>query len=261
MVIKEQQGRVRILRLANPPANILTTSLLGVLKGEIELAGRDPSVRCLMLASSYPRYFSTGLDLGEVISLPPERRGEVFGALFATYHALGAFPKPTLAAIGGSAILGGWILAMACDFRLLAEGTGRIALSEIRMGLSPGSELIARLSRISSSPTLVKEMVLRGRTLRADEALVGGFVDRLVPAEALEEESLKEARHLAKLPHGAYASVKRSLWGFAPGGDVLSPETLDEFHNLLASPEAQEGVLAMREKRRPRFSGDDKEAD
>jgi enoyl-CoA hydratase/carnithine racemase len=254
MLNQETHGRVRVLRLANPPANVLAVALLKRLKTEIAAAAADDGVRCLMLASAYPRYFSTGLDLGEMLALPPERRGEVFGELFAVYHDLLAFPKPTLAAINGSAILGGWILAMGCDFRFLSEGTGRIALSEVRMGLSPGTELVERLSRLSSSPTLVKELVLKGKTLRADEALAGGFVDRLVPQEALEEEALKEARQLCKLPLTAYASVKRSLNGTNRG---LSEATLAEFGRLLAGPEAEEGVLAMREKRRPRFAGAD----
>lgn len=212
MVLKEQHERVWVLRLANPPGNVLNMSLLHALRGEIIQADSEKDVRCLVLASAYPRYFSTGLDLVEVVSLPLERRHEMFEALFGVYFALRALSKPSLAAMGGSAILGGWIMAMGCDFRLLSEGTGRIALCEIRMGLSPGGVLIRRLCEIASNPVLVKEMVLRGRTLHAEEALAGGFVDRLVPAEAMDEESLKEARQLCKLPSQAYASIKRSLW-------------------------------------------------
>ncbi|MBI3554415.1 MAG: enoyl-CoA hydratase/isomerase family protein [Elusimicrobia bacterium] len=256
MVIKEQDAHVRVLRLANPPANVLNMSLLQTLRGEIDSAARDPEVRCLVLASAYPRYFSTGLDLEELLSMPPDRRGELFGALFGVYHGLRGLPKPALAAIGGSAILGGWVLAMGCDFRLLTEATGRIALSEIRLGLSPGAELIARLRDIASSPVLVKEMVLRGRTLRADEALSGDFVDRLVPADALADEAMKEARQLCKLPHDAYAAVKGALSrGGAAEQEALWRETMEEFKRLLGGPEAQEGIHAMREKRRPRFAG------
>lgn len=256
MVIKEQAERVRVLRLANPPANVLNMSLLRTLKGEIEHAAADPAVDALLLASAYPRYFSTGLDLEELKSLGKDRTHELFEALFGVYYALRALGKPTLAAIGGSALLGGWILAMACDFRLLSEGTGRIALSEVRMGLSPGAELVTRLREMSSSPNLVKELVLRGRTLRAEEAFSGGFVDRLVPQEKLEEEALREARQLSKLAPNAYAAIKKLLARRAPGEDeALKSESLEEFRRLLAGPEAREGILAMQEKRRPRFAG------
>lgn len=254
MVIKEEAENVRILRLANPPANVLNLSLLETLRREVAEAATDPRVRCLVLASSYPRYFSTGLDLQEMTSLPEPRRTEPFLALFETYRALRDLPKPTLAVIGGSALLGGWILAMACDWRLLSEENGKISLSEIRFGLSPTAALLGRLREISSSPTLVKEMVLRGRTLRASEALSGGFVDRLVPSELLQEEALREARALSKQSAPAYAAVKRALCWRTPGEEAaLWHESREDFSALFRTAEAQEGVAAMREKRRPRW--------
>ncbi len=254
MVIKEQYGRTRVLRLANPPANVLNLSLLEALRCEIEQAAGDEGVGCLMLASAYPRYFSAGLDLQELLGLKPERRPDMFGALFGVYRRLCEFPKPSLACIQGSAILGGWIIAMGCDFRILSENTGRIALSEIRIGLSPGSELIDRLIRISSSPSLVKEMVLRGRTLRAEQALAGGFVDRLAPPDSIEAECLKEAGALCRLAPRAYASAKSSLWRIETAGvQTLRRESLLEFTRLITGPEAQEGIQAMLEKRAPRF--------
>jgi enoyl-CoA hydratase/carnithine racemase len=255
MLIKEERGAIRVLRLANPPANVLNMSLLATLEREIASAGSDPAIRCVVLSSAYPRYFSMGLDLEEMLSLPQERRSEVFGGLLSVYHGLRACPKPSLAAISGSAFLGGWILAMGCDFRLLSAGTGRIALAEIRMGLSPGAELIARLREISSSPVLVKELVLRGKTLRAEEALAGGFVDALFPPESLEDEAMKEARQLCKLPLEAYAAIKRALSGPPGDREALWQDALAEFRLLMRGADAQEGVLAMREKRRPRFAG------
>ena len=254
MVIKEDVERVRVLRLANPPSNVLSLTLLDTLKQEVAEAAAAPGVRCLVLASSYPRYFSTGLDLKEMSALPPERLTEPFSKLLDVFSALRDLPKPTLASINGSALLGGWIVAMACDYRLLAQETGKISLSEIRLGLSPTAAMVARLREISTSPTLVKEMVLRGRTLRAEEALAGGFVDRLVPADQLAEESGKEAKALSRLPGPAYAAIKRALHRRPPGEELaLLQESREDFLKLYRTGEAQEGVAAMREKRRPRW--------
>lgn len=256
MVLKEQVERVRVLRLANPPSNVLNRRLLDALSGEIEDAAQDPSVRCLVLASSYPRYFSTGIDLAELTAQPRERQAEHFMALLEVYRKLRAVPKPTVAAISGSALLGGWILAMACDFRLLSDD-GKIALSEIRFGLSPTAALLRRLSDMSSSPTLVKELALRGRTLRADEALAGAFVDEVVPAAKLQEEAMRQARLLSRQAPLAYASVKRSLGWQAPGDEeALWRESREEFEALFASSEAQDGIAAMRDKRRPRYAAE-----
>lgn len=254
MLLKEQVERVRILRLANPPSNVLNLTLLSALKREVAEARQDPGVRCLMLASSYPKYFSTGIDLHEMISLPPERGAEPFLALLSLYRDLRDFPKPTLAALSGGALLGGWILAMACDFRLLSREHGKISLSEIRIGLSPSAALVCRLKEIASSPALVREMVLRGKTLRSEEALAGGFVDRLVEAEKLPEEALREAKALSRQAMPAYAAVKRALLR-RPSGDeqALWDESRRDFESLFATDEAREGIAAMREKRRPRW--------
>lgn len=253
MLIKEQIERVLVLRLANPPSNVLTGGLIDALRRELSLAAKDDSVRCLLLSSAYPRYFSSGLDLEELLALPPEQRCRPFEALVSLHRELRALPKPIVAALSGSAVLGGWIVAMGCDVRLLSDD-GKIALSEIRLGISPTPGLIRRLQSISSSPSLVKELVLRGRALRAEEALAGGFVDRVVPAAQLNEEALKEAKAMARLPGGAFAAVKRAL----SDGDEQAEERLwrdshDELRALLATPEAAEGLAAMREKRRPRW--------
>jgi len=254
MVIKEQLERVRVLRLANPPGNVLNLRLLETLRGEIAQAAADAGVRALVLASSYPRYFSTGLDLEEMASRPPAHQAEHFLRLLDVYRALRELPKPTVAAVGGSALLGGWILAMGCDFRLLSDD-GKINLAEIRAGLSPSPALIARLREISCSPSAVKELVLKGRTLRAEEALAGGFVDRLAPAEQVFEESLKEAKLLAKQAPRAYAAVKRALsWRPAHEEQALWDESRREFAGLFDTEDAREGLAALREKRRPRYA-------
>lgn len=257
MLLKEDEGRVRILRLASPPANLLTLGLLESLRGEVARAAGDASVGALLLASAYPKYFSAGLDLQEQDALPAERRGEPFQSLLSLYRELRAFPKPTVAALSGGAVLGGWIVALGCDFRLLTEGTGKIALSEVRMGLSPGPVLVGRMLELAARPSLVKEMVLRGKTLRAEEALAAGLVDALVAPEALAAESLKEAKALARLPRGAYAAVKAALSRRPPGDEeALWAETLTEFKALLSGEEAREGIAAMREKRRPRWDSE-----
>jgi enoyl-CoA hydratase/carnithine racemase len=255
VIVVEQQDSVRVLRLQAAPSNVLSLAFLGELAEGVRAAGEDKATRCLVLESAFPRYFSTGLDLSELAGLPRARRTEPFERLLRTYRLLRDLPKPTVAAIGGSAILGGWIVAMACDFRLLTPD-GRISLSEIRLGLSATSALIARLREMAASQALVKDLVLRGKTLRAPEALAGGFVDRLVPTQALREEALKQARALGKLPAPAYASIKRSLSGRTPKEEeALWRASRREFDRLFFTSEAQEGLTALHEKRRPRRDG------
>lgn len=246
-----REGAVRVLTLARPPGNALTLETLRALRDAAAEAGADARTRALVIESSTPRYFSSGLDLEELESLPRERRTEPFEALVGAYRALLDCPKPTVAAVSGSALLGGWIVAMACDWRLLGEGA-RIALSEIRAGLSPTPALLERLRALSRDPRAVKDMALRGRALPAQEAFAAGLVDGLLPEEQVAGEALELARRLAKSPPRAYADVKRAL-NAPSSGDALWERSLAEFRALFETPDAREGLAALRGKRRPRW--------
>jgi enoyl-CoA hydratase/carnithine racemase len=247
------EGLVRVLTLSRPPGNALNLEMLASLRAAVLDASGDANVRALVLESSVEGYFSSGLDLAEMVGLPPARRREPFEALLGAYRALLACPKPTIASMTGNAILGGWILAMACDWRLLAAGS-KVALSEIRAALSPTSGLIARLSALSSDPRLVKEMVLRGRSVGAADALAGALVDEVLPEGEVAAAALSCARRLSKSPPHAFAEIKRVL-NAASADEELWRRSLEEFSSIFAGAEAQEGVAALRAKRRPRWEG------
>lgn len=251
MIELSTDGAVRVLKLNRPPSNSLTPEMLSGIRRALEDAEGEPGVRCLLLASSLPKYFSAGLELEEIFDANGKADIEIFLQLLRTHKALADFPKPTIAALNGYAMLGGWILAMACDFRWMSAETGRCALSEIRFGLSPTDFLIERLKSQGADAGTLKQMVLKGKTIRAEEAYSGRLIDGAVPADELFEHTLGEARKLAKLPPGAYASIKAGLNG--RDGDALWERSVAEFRRVFFTPEAQEGLAAMREKRNPRW--------
>lgn len=246
------EGSVRVLTLRRPPGNTLGREALAALHGEILRAAQDSRVRALVLASGLPRYFSSGLDLEEIMAEPPQRRCELFEAMACAYRALLEIPKPVVGAISGTAILGGWILAMACDWRVMAAESGKAALCEVRLGLTPTPALVARLSALASDQRVVKDMVLRGKILRATEALAAGLVDEIRPEVEVAAQALALAKRLAKSAPTAFAEIKRGL--NAPFLDeALWRRGVEEFHTLIVGAEAREGMEAMRAKRRPRW--------
>ena len=243
MIDRKDERGVRVLTLSRPPANMLDLASLRALAAAAREAGADPGVRAVVLRSALPKYFSAGLEASELLGPDGRPRAEPFEALGEAFRAWLGCPKPTIAAIGGSARLGGCVLALAFDFRFLAAETGRVSLSEVRLGLSPTPAVLARLAALGVTGVGVRQLVLKGRALRADEALAAGLADRVVPAKALDEEAKGEARALAKLPPGAYAAVKRHLSrAAAPDGGGLWEESLTEFGRLLASDEAREAL-------------------
>ncbi|MFH2204085.1 MAG: enoyl-CoA hydratase/isomerase family protein [Elusimicrobiota bacterium] len=251
MIDIENNDGVRSIWLNSPPSNSLTPELLDALRGAVRAAGAERSVRCLLLGSRLPKYFSSGIDIDAIFAPPPARRIEIFMNVLETHRELAELPKPTIAALPGYAMLAGWIMAMACDFRIMAEKTGRVALSEIRFGLTPTEFMLRRLREMGAGMNAAKQLVLRGKTLKAQEALDGGLVDQLVPAAELAECALQEAKKLAKLPPETYASIKRDLAASAGVREGLWERSMAEFRRVYESPEAQAGLTAMREKRTP----------
>lgn len=250
----EKQEAISILKFNRAPSNNLNIEFMKQLGDKLNALAQDQQVRCVVLSSAIPKYFSAGLDLNEIMSVPLAKRHEHFHELFSLYKTISQCAKPTIAAINGYAFLGGWIIAMACDFRYLAQENGKIALSEIRIGVSPTDFLVRVLACMGARQSLVKEMILTGKTLNADEALEGSFVDKVVPQTALLEESLKLARKLAEMPSRAYASIKKSYRTYLEGDlDQVIEKSKKEFLGLINEAQAQEGFAAMSQKRRPRF--------
>ena len=251
-IVARDEGAVRVITLNRAPGNTLGLGVLAKLRAEIDRAATDSRVRAIVLASGLPKYFSSGLDLNEIMALPEDKRPQAFEALLHCYRALLSAPKPVVGALSGAAILGGWIIAMGCDWRVMAEESGKAALSEIRLGLTPTPALVTRLSALANDQRVVKEMVLRGKTLRAAEALSSGLVDEVVPEAEVQERALALAKRLAKSAPGAFASLKKGL--NAPFlDDELWRRSLSEFGILIAGAEARDGMEAMRAKRRPRW--------
>lgn len=252
---REDRGAVRVLSMNRPPANTLTLESLEGLRGEIEAAEADPTVHALVLASALPKYYSAGLDLQAMLALPEASRPKVFERMIAVHRKLASGPKPTVAAIAGSALLGGFILTLGCDFRILGEEHGRVALSEIRLGLSPTTALIRLASVLTGRPGLVKELVLEGRTLHAREAFEAGLVDKVVPGASVLDEAVKQAERLGRSAPRAYAAVKRALReAVLPDEEALWIKALAELNELIASADGREGLRAMQEKRKPQWS-------
>lgn len=246
------EGSVRLILLTHAPGNTLGLGVLADLRIEIERAAADARVRAIVLGSGLPKYFSSGLDLAEIMALPEPERPRAFEALLQCYRALLCAPKPVVGSLSGAAILGGWILAMGCDWRVMAEESGKVALSEVRLGLTPTPALVTRLSALSNDQRVVKEMVLRGKTLRAAEALAAGLVDEVLPEAEVQARALALAKRLAKSAPAAFASLKKGL-NAAFLDEELWRLSMAEFGALIAGAEAREGMAAMRDKRRPRW--------
>ena len=245
-------GAVAVLTLNRPPVNALSAALVADLREAVGRAG-DPSVRAVVVTGS--PHFAAGADIGELqAAAAGSSDAPLAGRLSQALLDLERLPKPVIAAIRGSALGGGLELALACDFRYLAEDA-RVGLPEIRLGIFPGAGGTQRLPRLVGLAK-ARDLIYTGRHLRAEEALAIGLADRVVPTGDLAAAALEAAASLAKGATMAIGAAKRAInMGLGrPIEEGLAAEA-EGFAGCLITEDAGEGLAAFLEKRESRFAG------
>ena len=241
----EPDGDLAIVTLSRGKANALNFALVEELYGAVGAAAADDSVRGLVLASGRPRFFSSGFDIREVFTYDRDGMAAFFGRFIDLYESLYAFPKPVVAALSGHTFAGGAILAIACDFRIMAEGDFGFALNEINLGLAVTPTIRRMLTDAVGVPR-GREVLLFGEPLTPSRAREIGLVRELAPAEQVREKAIACARLLASKPPAAFREIKRALRD-ADGREVAHSDrtTLGQFLDNWFSKEAQDARRAV----------------
>lgn len=207
LVTARREGPVCVLTLDRPDKlNALSTAvereLLESLGGD-EVGGS----RCVVLAGA-GRAFSAGADLAEVSRDDPAGIAAYYRDTGDVYERFAALPQPTIAAIHGYCLGGGFELALAADFRV-AEETAVFGLPEVALGIVPSSGGLHRLVRIAG-PARAKEAMLLRERLDAREALALGLATEVVAEGAALARALELAERLASLPPLAASVAKQA---------------------------------------------------
>ena len=256
LVLIEDRGQVRHLVLNRPEKrNALNGPVIAELSGAVEDAASDPSVRVVVLRGE-GAMFSSGMDLKDLhgLSQQPGDLRRFRRPILAAWNLLEEMPKPTIAQIHGAALGGAFELALACDFRTMAE-EAVAGIMEVRVGLLPDVGGCSRL------PALVglgnaKELIMTGKAIDGREAHRIGFANRIAPAEELDELTESFAGELLACAPRAVGLAKRIMDAAAkPALAVTLEQEVAAQESLAASEDFAEGTSAMLEKRNPHFSG------
>jgi enoyl-CoA hydratase/carnithine racemase len=201
----------------------LRDALSDTLRGWID----DEAVR-IVIVTGAPPAFSAGFDLAEFGD--PSLARTIRHSSVRYHHAVWSFPKPTIAAVNGPALGGGFDLATLCDLRV-ASTEAVFGHPEIKFGAPP---LFTPL-RWLVGDGIARDLCLTGRRIDAEEALRIGLVSRVVAPNTLLDEALALARQIAEAPQRALEATKRYLaanqgFGF---DDSFRIEHDDVFDNLL----------------------------
>lgn len=211
-------------------------------------------MRVVVLTGEGTTAFIAGADIRELRSITLTDAREFARLGHDCGRLLETMPKPTIAAIAGYCLGGGFELALACDLRFAAS-SAVFGQPEINLGLIPGWGGTQRLARLAGLG-IAKELVLSGRSLSADEAYAHGLVNAVCPPEALAQLVQERAALLASKSPVALARAKKALNQALAGEHRANLQhESDQFASLFSTADAREGMAAFLEKREPRFTG------
>jgi enoyl-CoA hydratase len=208
MVHVETRGAVALVRLQYGKVNLLDDEMLAALISKLDELEKSPP-RALALTGAGAS-FSAGVDLFKVLDGGASYLEKFIPLLSAALLKLFIFPKPVVAAVNGHAIAGGCILACACDRRLMAEGSGRIGVAELQVGV-PFPALPLEIVRFAVDPRYFQEVIYTGAAYSPAEAKDRGIVDEVVKAEELLERAFAVAERLAAIPAESFRLTKLLL--------------------------------------------------
>ncbi|GAB2599267.1 enoyl-CoA hydratase-related protein [Streptomyces capparidis] len=255
-VAVRRSGFVAELVLDRPKAlNAVSSAMAESLVAATDALAADREVRAVVVTSSNERAFCVGADLKERNALTDAELARQRPLARAAYTGVLELPVPTVAAVHGYALGGGFEIALSCDL-IVADATAVVGLPEVSVGVIPGgggTQLLPR--RIGAARAA--ELVFTARRVQAEEAHALGLVDHLVEAGRDREEALALAGRIAENSPVGLRAAKRAL-RLGHGMDLRSGLEVEDaaWRTVAFSGDRKEGVAAFNDKRRPQWPGE-----
>ena len=241
---REHPNGVLELALARPPVNALDPALCAQLAGAVR-EGAAAGASGLVLSGG-PKVFSAGLDVPHLLGLGDDRSAirDAWAAFFDAVCALGESRVPVVAAIAGHAPAGGCVLALCCDYRVMADGPFRIGLNETQVGLV-APEGIQHLLRRVVGGYRAERMLVAGEMVESARAFDIGLVDELAAIDAVGTRALAWLDALLALPRQPMLRTREIARADLVA--AVRPERiqLDRFLDAWMEPDTQAGLRAM----------------
>ena len=253
-IILEKNEHLAVVTINRPKAlNALNSETLKDLDIVLEDLEKDNNIYCVILTGSGEKAFVAGADISEMKDLS-EEEGRNFGLLGnKVFRRLEKLDKPVIAAVSGFALGGGCELAMACDIRIASE-KAKFAQPEAGLGITPGFGGTQRLPRLVGEGK-AKELIYTCATIKADEALSIGLVNKVVPLESLMDEAKAMANLIiANAPIAVKLCKDAINRGMQVDIDKAVEIEAEDFGKCFATEDQKEGMTAFMERRAKNFS-------
>ncbi len=238
--------------LDRPPLNAFSVPFLDDILSAFRRAAADDEARAVILRSALPNRFCAGLDLDIILGKSGLDVRQFLQKLYIDlWDVQTKMGKPTIAAVHGAARGGGMTLAISCDV-IMAADSATFGYPEIDLAVLPAIHF-AHLPRIVGRYRAF-ELLFTGRTFDAAEAAQLGLVSRVVEKDALRDEARELAATFASKSPTAMR-IGRAAFMRATDLDYTRSvaNAVEDFCNIAVTPDAQEGLTAFLEKRKPNW--------
>ena len=251
LTLYEIKDGVAALTLNNPRRrNALSLGMMDEMLGHLDAARDDDEVRVVVIRAE-GRVFSSGHDLRELSEGDVEDQTILFARCTDLMETVRLLPKPVIAQVQGLATAAGCQLAATCDLAVASQEAA-FATPGVDIGLFCTTPAVALGRAVPLKRAM--EMLLTGQPISADEALNAGLVNRVVPADRLDEEAMALAKKVASAPTSTVSIGKlvfyKQMAMDRPQAYELAQRVMVE---NLQTMDAKEGIGAFLEKREPRW--------
>ncbi len=245
---------IAVLTLNRPQVkHAFNTETIKFLLSTFRELQRSETVRVVILTSSTEDAFCTGADLKERNGMTDDEWRQQHKLIEDMYQALAEIKQPTIAAVNGYCLAGGFELALNSDL-IIAGEEAKFGLTEVLRGIMPGGGG-ARLLPKRVPLHIAKEWLFTGKIISANEALDAGLLNMLVRPDEVLQESITLARAIAENAPLGVQGVKRVADASSLDTDVARRFEIEVYNQVIESEDRLEGILAFNEKRKPRFKG------
>jgi enoyl-CoA hydratase/carnithine racemase len=252
-IIVDSQGQIASITLNSPKTfNALSKNLIGEVISALEMLGADPALKVIIIKTS-GKHFCSGHNLTEMVNGTDHEYRSIFDQCTRMMTMVHQVPQIVIAQVHGVATAAGCQLVATCDLAV-ADETARFGTPGVKIGLFCTTPMVALTRAVGRKHAL--EMLMTGRLISAQEAEQYGLVNRVVPEAELEKTTVDLAQSIADASPLVLKIGKQAFYNQIEQDEPHAYEYAGNVMTLnLIAEDAQEGINAFLEKRKPTWKG------
>lgn len=187
-------------------SNAMHLEMIEEIKTSLQDAQHDPAIEGVVL-SGKENFFTSGLDLITLYQYDELQIRRFWEAFMGLLHQLVSFPKPIVSAITGHSPAGGCVMAICCDYRVMADGDFIIGLNEVPVGIVV-PDVIFNLYSFWLGQGLAYRSLLEGKLFKPAEAMKIGLVDEVVTFNRIQNAAINKIKSVTQFEKNAWSTSK-----------------------------------------------------